>query len=248
MKKGNSKAKLILFFALIVNAALLGGEDDLFLGNRFYFAQIRYAGNWDPHPGAAHEILHFLSLNTSVDPMEEKKSVDPASDDIFYCPFLYLAGGGKFTLPDAAVKNLRRHLERGGLLWIDEAEDEGFRESVQSLVKRIFPDKNIERIPGDSVIFYSFYLLPEAGGRRRIRDYIEGVSLDGRWALVYSRNDLSGGWVRDRLGNWQYPCIPDGERQRWEGIKLTVNIIMYALCDTYKLDKIHREYLDRKLE
>ena len=39
-----------------------------------------------------------------------------------------------------------------------------------------------------------------------------------------------------------------GENQRLQAMKLTVNIIMYALTGTYKLDAIHSPFIKEKLK
>jgi hypothetical protein len=43
-------------------------------------------------------------------------------------------------------------------------------------------------------------------------------------------------------------CLPGGEKQRFESMKLTVNILMYVLTGTYKLDAIHSPFIKRKME
>ena len=40
---------------------------------------------------------------------------------------------------------------------------------------------------------------------------------------------------------------PGGEAQRWESIKLTLNVIYFSLTGTYKKDAIHQPFIEMKL-
>ena len=61
-------------------------------------------------------------------------------------------------------------------------------------------------------------------------------------------HDLLGVWATDRLGNPVKKCTPGGELQRLEAKKLAVNILMYGLTGTYKLDAMHRNNIINKLK
>ncbi|MCD6412720.1 MAG: DUF4159 domain-containing protein, partial [Elusimicrobia bacterium] len=144
-----------------------------------------------------------------------------------------------------------RHLNSGGFLLIDEAANYGvddFFVSAKRLARKIFPFLEFEKIPPDDVIFKSFYLKPKVAGRCAVSPYLWGIKKDGRWVIVYCRDDLLGAWARDESGKFLYECSPGGESQRLEAMKLTVNIIMYSLTGTYKQDIIHRKFIERKLK
>mgnify|MGYP000032269414 CR=1 FL=1 len=218
-----------------------------FPGNRFQFVVLKYKGEWKRNISGIKGILDFLEFTTSIDPYKEIKILDLKSKDIFYYPFLFMTGRGDFSFNRDERENLKIYLERGGFLWVDSSGDSSFISSLEREFKLIFPQKKFLKIPKNSAIFYSFYLLPQVGGRIRVSDYLYGIDIGGRWAVVLSKNDFTGSWSIDNMGRWLYECVPDGEKQRWEGMKLTVNIIMYSLCGTYKLDKIHQPFIERKL-
>jgi len=111
----------------------------------------------------------------------------------------------------------------------------------------IFPEKKLFKLPNDHPVYRSFYLLRGVGGRRLTNNYLEGIEIAGRTALIYSQNDLVGAWAKDRLGNYLWECSPGGENQRFEAQKLTQNIIMYSVTGTYKSDSIHQPFIEQKL-
>jgi hypothetical protein len=63
--------------------------------------------------------------------------------------------------------------------------------------------------------------------------------------LVYCRNDLSGALERNADGRHTAACVPGGENQRREAIKLGINLVMYSLTANYKRDQAHVKELMR---
>jgi len=238
-------SRIYLIFLVFFYSIGLFAENS---GNVFTFVKIKYSGNWNIHPSSVDRILDFLELTTSIDPVKKVKKLRITDKSFLYFPFIFMEGDKEFSFSEKEREKLREYLLRGGFLWVDTNASDNFYKSLKKEFFKIFPDKKFVKIPKTSAIFYSFYLLPEIGGRIKISDYIYGIDIGGRWAVVVTENDLLGGWAADSFGKWIYKCIPDGEKQRWEGIKLTVNIIMYSLCGTYKLDKIHRPFIERKLK
>jgi len=222
-------------------------------GDSFVFSQLMYkGGNWDPYPSMFRELEYFVTTTTSIKFYPEMKNVRLRDDAIFNSPFLYIAGNGEFDeLSDEEIEMLRRYLKGGGIIFADDCQSRknyGFDKSFRREMKRVFPEREFEKIPKDHVIYRSFYLNPKTVGTRDINSYLEGIYVEDRIAIIYSQNDMSGVWARDKLGNWFKKCTPGGETQRLESQKLFVNIIFYALCDTYKKDTIHVPFIKRKLK
>ena len=57
--------------------------------------------------------------------------------------------------------------------------------------------------------------------------------------LIYCRNDLSGALDRGPDGRSVHACVPGGERQRGEAVKVGINLVMYSLTANYKRDQAH---------
>jgi len=218
----------------------------------FVFAQVQYrGGDWDPHPSAPLEVLKEVERRTSIAIVPQRRTLTLDDPDLFSYPFLYLTGALDFApFTDANVAALQRFLHFGGCLVVNDAS--GYRNSpfdrrIREEVKRIFPDQTLERLPFDHAVFRSYYLVRSVAGRRLVSPSLEGVTIDDWTPLIYCQNDLGGAWERDHLGRWVQECLPGGEPQRFQSFMLGVNIVMYALTENYKKDKIHIPFINRKL-
>jgi len=239
--------RIFLILLIIFSDCLVFAE----YGNAFVFAQVRYRGNWDPYPYVWKDILNFLLTTTSIEVYPERVVVDLSDDKIFSLPFLIMLGRNDFSgFSRQEKENLRRFIDRGGMLFIDDSSGwsgADFSRIVQQELNQIFPEAPLRPIPPDYPIFRSYYLLRAMGGRLLVKNYLLGSTIAGRPAIIYSYNDLLGAWARDRLGNYLWECQPGGETQRFAAQQLTLNIIMYALCGTYKADAVHQPYIQEKL-
>ncbi len=196
----------------------------------------------------AWEVRQRTSIETRLEPRRMRLD-DPA---LFHQPLLYWAGdSGYDELSEAEIIGLRRFVEFGGMLLIDNAGGAGaggrsFDTAIRRTLRRAFPRRPLSPLPADHTVFRSFYLLSRPEGRVRGEDHLHSVDVDGRAAVVYSRHDLGGAWARDNLGTWQHAVTPGGERQRENAIRLGVNLVMYALCLDYKDDQVHAPYIMRR--
>jgi hypothetical protein len=236
-------------------AALLSARRAFALGDhsKFTIAQLAVTGgNWDPRPTALRRLLWEVDKRTSVDTALESVQVKLEAEKLHQTPFLCLAGDRAFAMPsDKELSTLRRFLTFGGFLLIDSAEGRvggDFDASVRRLVDELFPRpaKGLEALPADHVIYKSFYLIEHAVGRLDLAPQLEGLTHDGRAAIVYSQNDLLGAWARDNYGTWENECYPGGERQREMAFRMGVNLVMYALCLDYKTDQVHVPFIMKR--
>ena len=214
----------------------------------FQFAVLKYSG---ANPGArmsglarlAWEVRRRTSISINLEPAQ----VAPDSGQVFDFPFLVWQGDAGFSpLPDTAIRNLRKHLTAGGLLLIDisDGQEMGpFHRAVTRDLKRIFPDRPLQRIATDHVLYKTFYLIDRHGGRVSTRSYLEGIIIEGRVAAVLSTNDLSGAMARDAFGEWEYDVGAGGETTREMSFRLGINLVMYALCLDYKADQVHIPFI-----
>jgi len=193
---------------------------------QFTFAQLRHQGDWNPDPNSIYQWLRHVSLDSSLAVGFDLKYVDATESQLAQYPFLYLTGHREPKLTDKEVEALRRHLQAGGFLCINNCcGRSAFDQHVRTLVGRIFPDQKLAKVPVDHVLFRSFYPIKEArdrqsGASRPIE--LEGITIKNRLVLVYSKNDMVTHLkqVSDPFGNGY-----DGESCR----KLSVNVVAYAL-------------------
>ncbi len=225
-------------------------------GNKFVLGQLKYDGAWDPYPMVHERLFEMLHSMTNI-PVEPERRVLALKDDALYeTPFLLVKGAAALVFTSDEKLRLKRYIDRGGFIFFDDtlADSRGpFAASVRALVSELYPDRAFHKLPMDHALFRSFFLLRGVAGRRISERQIEGLELggtqggQGRTAVVYCPNDLLGAWMRDNLGQYSYPCEPGGEAQRWESVKLTVNIIYFSLTGTYKKDAIHQPFIEMKL-
>ncbi len=219
---------------------------------QFFFAQLKYrGGDWDPNPQFAESIVEELELRTSIEALKERRVSTLSDPNLFYSPFLYMAGRYEFDpFTPQEREILRRFLSYGGFLFAEDvmgAKGVGFDRAFREEMKQIFPKQELKRLPIDHSIYQSFYLIGSIGGRQRVNPYLEGIVSD-RWTpVVYSQNDLSGAWARDRFGKWINECVPGGEAQRASAFKLGINIIVYSLTADYKKDLVHHPFIRKRL-
>ena len=218
----------------------------------FFVAQIRYrGGEWDPYPRFLEGIIDELELRTSITATRERRVIALSDQNLFFCPFLYLAGRYEFE-PWSTMEReaLRRYLTFGGFLLAEDtvgARGSGFDAAFRREMKQIFPRHELKRLPPDHTVFQSFYLVTTVGGRQKVSSYLEGIVIDNRTPVIYCENDLAGAWTMDSSGKFLHDCLPGGEAQRSAAFKLGINIIVYSLTGDYKTDLIHHPFIKKRL-
>lgn len=220
--------------------------------DRFYFTQLRYrGGDWDPDPTAAASLCRETVKRTSVMASGTRKVLSIMSPDLFSYPMLYITGHYDFEpFSEEEIERLRSYLDYGGLLVADDcAGHQGFDFdlAIRREIKKLYPNKSLAKLPRDHSVFRSFYLVRSIGGRRMVSPYLEGLNIGDRTAVIYCQNDFGCALESDGLGGWVHPCLPGGERQRHQAFQLAVNIVLYALCQDYKNDKIHLPFLRQRI-
>jgi len=217
----------------------------------FYFTQLKYrGGEWDPNPLFGEAMIEELELRTSIDGRKDRRVMELADPDLFFCPFLFMAGRYEFEpFTPSEREILKRFLTYGGFLLAEDtvgAEGFGFDRSFRREMREILPNNPLETLAADHSVYQSFYLIDRIGGRRTVKPFLEGISL-GPWTpVIYSQNDLSGAWARNRYGQWVNDCVPGGDNQRRDAFKTGINIIVYSLTADYKKDVIHHPFIKRR--
>jgi hypothetical protein len=235
-------AALALLSLVAVQGLALGPKAKLRL------AQLAYVGgNAVPRRTALQRLAWEIDKRTSIDVEMEPATLRVSDRGLFSHPLLYLGGDSAFEpFSDAEVRRLAHHLVFGGMLIVDSADAQpggGFDRSVRRLMRRLFPDRPLAKIPRAHTLYQSFYLLTAFVGRVGAVPDLEGVERDGRYLVVYSQNDLAGAWARDNFGQWEYGVHPGWEKQRELAFRWGINLVMYALCLDYKADQVHIPFI-----
>lgn len=244
-------ARRDLLAGLLGAGLLLGARAGFAMGeaSRLRLPRLRLPDLPDPRPTAwrrlAWELERRTSLITTPDPLE----LPLASPELFRHPLAVLSGARAFAMPsEADTVRLRRYLTFGGCLLVDSAEGRAggtFDASVRKLLARVLPGDLPRPVPGDHVLWRSFYVLAEPAGRVRASPVLEAVERDRRLAVIYTQNDLGGALARDDFGRWEHDVVPGGDEQRERAFRFAVNLVMYALCLDYKTEQAHIDFIMR---
>jgi hypothetical protein len=193
---------------------------------QFVLAQVRHQGDWNPDPNSTIQMLRAVAAASSLAVAFDLQYVDPVEARVAPFPFLYLTGFRDPGLTDDEVGALRRHLQAGGFLFVNNCSGyNAFDRHARALVARLFSDQKLAPVPKDSPLFSSFYRIAGGKDRQSGEDRpveLEGITVKDRLVLVYSKNDMVTQLkqVSDPFGNGY-----DAETCR----KLAVNVVAYAL-------------------
>lgn len=197
----------------------------------FVFAQIMHDGDWDPDPSAVHNLLKFARDHSTLEVKFKRQNVRLNDPRVATYPMLYITGHREFVWSDEEVAMLQRYLKAGGLLLADAccgrvSFDLGFRREIA----RVFPDARLERIPLDHPIYHNLFDIQRVEYTPRVREdfgsleapELEGISIDGRLAVIYSRFDLGNGWE-------QFPHAYSYGLKDEAALQIGANAIVYAV-------------------
>jgi hypothetical protein len=171
-------------------------------------AQLRHEGDWEPAPRAMTNLMQHVRAEHKLDVTLQKDDLAVDSPDIYLYKFLYMHGRRAFDIPTDKLDNLRADLKTGGLLLADACCGKvEFDRSFRTFAARLFPENKLEPIPPDDALFgadvngtpVSMVRLrkerPDGqGAEAEFHDsrptQLEGIKLNGRWVVIYSRYDI----------------------------------------------------------
>ncbi len=215
------KRFLVIFFIIISNI--------LIAQNKMYsvkIALLKYSGggDWYANPTSLPNLAMFCNqtINTNIDP--NIPEVEPGSQEIFDYPFIHMTGHGNVIFSDLEAANLRKYLEAGGFLHIDD--NYGMDPFIRPQIKKIFPDVELIELPPSHPIFNQYFNFPK--GLPKIHEHdgkapqAFGIILNGRLVLLYTYEcDLGDGWESEEVHN-------DPSEVRLKALQMGANIIHYA--------------------
>jgi hypothetical protein len=165
-------------------------------------AQLRHGGDWQPAPKAMRNLMRHLREKEKLDVALTTQEMTFTHPDLFKYKFLYLHGRGPFDVSNEGLENLRAVLNTGGLLLSDACcGSPGFDAAFREFAAKLYPKNKLEPIPPDDVL-YSEEINGAKIDKIKVRTgaagtgfdiaapALEGIKVDGRWAVIYSRYDL----------------------------------------------------------
>lgn len=214
----------------------LDADDPLNRG-RLTIARLRHTGGWDTAPNALQHVRLSLQ-NIGIDMSPLSPTIAANDETLFNYPLLYMHGRTNFALTAEEREQLSLYLRNGGFLFADAScgapqFDASFRELMSQVLGlplvRIPPDHELYQNPLGHDIRQVRRRIPTGDERSALdieervgEPILEGVEIDGRYAVVYSKYDLSCSLERKAT----VACVGYPTE---DASKIAVNIVLFGL-------------------
>jgi hypothetical protein len=200
--------------------------------SQFVFATAEYAsGDWESAPALAENLIDSLARYTSIDVAPVGVNVKVGSNELYDYPFVWLTGHLPVRFTDDERRNIKRYVERGGFLMVDDHNHDitgVFHKTATEEIERLFG--KMTRLPKDHELYRAFFVFEDGPpnthhelngyGDDLLHKYLDAVIVNGRIGLLYSSKDYSSEW------NFH----ADTKRfMQQDPTKFGVNLIVYAL-------------------
>jgi hypothetical protein len=214
---------LKILFVVFFLSSNLQPQDE---GN-FKIARLKYdgGGDWYNDPSAEINLLNYIKSNTNIKVKPEYIFVDIGTDEIYKYPFLFMTGHGNVVFSSEDALRLRKYLENGGFLYIDD--DYGLDKAIRREMKKVFSSLDFTELPfshGIYNIIYNFSSGPPKTHKhdeKPARGY--GIFVNNRLAVFYTaESNPSDGWADPEVHS-------DPQNKREEALKFGTNIVVWAL-------------------
>lgn len=161
-------------------------------------AKIRHAGDWNVAPLAVPNLTTTLRDKLHIDVVINHKELTLDDPNLLHYPLVYLHGRTDVAFRPDEKDALRKHIEGGGVLFADAAcGSPAFDAAFRRLVVDLFPGNPLIPVPrsDDLVTKKTGFDLGDvqytkaAGGGRNFPE-LEGIKINDRWVVVYSKYDI----------------------------------------------------------
>ncbi len=224
---------------------LPGGATEMGFGRgrwRNTFPNLRHSGDWDCDRTAMLNLAHQFEQRTGSTMPFDSRTVSLGEGDLGQAPFLFMSGHTDLIFSEPEVRNLREYLNHGGYLWINDSTDIGdetYDRAVRREIGRVLAGAEWRRIPADHPLFrgpydlthgFRGYVVPP--GDKYRQDYLEGVWIKERLAVIYTRNDYGDGLEIDVRTHPLMASLTDLSPEDMEegSVRMGINIASYCIA------------------
>ena len=142
---------------------------DGFKTDVFTFARIRYerggygrGGGWATDlPDSDLNLSWRLQQMTSMKVDPDARIIRPTDPELADYPFVYIAEPGALSFTDEEVIAMRKYLENGGFLLLDDFWGEDEWENCEEVIKQVLPNKSFGEIPLTHPLYRSVFTIKE---------------------------------------------------------------------------------------
>ena len=198
----------------------------------FVFATAQYeSGDWDSAPLVPANITDTIARYTSIPVAPRGVIVSLASDDLYRYPLVYLTGHLPVRFTSQERDHVRRFVERGGLLFVDDHNhdiDGAFHKTAtEEIARAVGP---LLELPNDHALYRAFFHFEEGPpatshelngwGDNLVHKHLLAAMRGDRIAVLYSNKDYSS--------EWNYH--PESKKFfSVDNTRFAVNLVVYAL-------------------
>jgi hypothetical protein len=182
-------------------------------------------GDWYANPSSLPNLLAAIRERTDIPVAPREVAVRLTDPELWNVAFLHVTGHGNIHWSDEELVILRRWLEQGGFLHVDD--NYGLDASFRREIKRLFPDHPLVEVPLDHPIYHLIYEFPN--GVPKIHEHDGkpaqgfGIFLHGRLAVYYTYQcDLGDGWEDESVHH-------DPPAKHEAALRMGVNLFAYAV-------------------
>ena len=195
----------------------------------FKIAKLKYegGGDWYANPTALPNLIDFINGQSNVKIAPTEEVVEAGGSQIYQYPYVYLTGHGNINLSNSEAQNLRKYLESGGFLHIDDNYGLEKYNYARREMKKVFPDQEFTELPYTHDIYSEHFDFPN--GLPKIHEHDgnppKGYALfhEGRVVVFYTvETDLGDGWEDVQVHN-------DPEEVREKALQMGANIVLWAI-------------------
>jgi len=195
--------------------------------SNYQIALLQYKGGGDWYSNletSLPNLIAFANKNIHTNINSEQAIVEVGSPEIFNYPWVHLTGHGNVVFSMDEAENLRKYLEGGGFLHIDD--NYGMDKFIRPQMKKVFPELDFVELPFTHPIYHQKYDFDN--GLPKIHEHDEkpaqgfGLIYKGRLVCFYSyQSDLGDGWEN-------FEIHKDSDETRLKALQMGANILQFA--------------------
>lgn len=189
-------------------------------------ARVQYGGGGDWYSGdPLPQLIAYAREHTLLSLAPEPLTVELMSDRLFTVPFLYLNGHGNVVFTDAEAARLRRYLEGGGFLYVND--DYGMDAAVRRELARVFPEQALQPLPAGHPVYRAHFVFPD--GLPKIHEH-DGAPAVGYGLFHAGRLVVFYAYESDLADGWEAPGVhANAPAAREAALQMGVNLLVYAM-------------------
>jgi len=206
-------------------------QQDEITRDQLVLGQIVHNGDWDPTPHGLPSLMKYLASHTTLNVQFKRVPVSLTEEKVFDHAVLYMTGLRDFEFSEGEIARLRTYLASGGVLLADAAAGrKAFDAAFRREIERVLPESELRPIELDSPLFEAPFKIRTVDYTEAVqaidpklnRPSLEGVSIDGTLAVIYSPYSLGNGWE-------QIPFAYNLGYSEADALRLGVNVLAYAV-------------------